>query len=206
MVASVQDVSATIGQVDAVATAIAAAVEEQAASTREIAASVQSVSSATEAAVRSMEEVASLSHDADAGSRAVLTDADGVGNIARKVQTEVNQFLLAIADNREDRRDHERIPGGGSMAKLRMAGHREDSATSRDISRKSLALDCIWLADAGTNIEMDLPGAAGAVHGQVVRSGSGRLVVAFKQDPATLAQVDRVLNAISPGSTARLAA
>src|SRR3954452_21694848 len=42
-VAAVKDVTLAIGQVDAVAAAIAAAVEEQATATREIAGSVQSV-------------------------------------------------------------------------------------------------------------------------------------------------------------------
>ena len=55
VVGAVQDVTAVIGQVHAVAAGIAAAVEQQAAAACDIAGSVQAVTTATKVAVRSME-------------------------------------------------------------------------------------------------------------------------------------------------------
>jgi methyl-accepting chemotaxis protein len=103
-VTAVHDVATAIGEVNEVATAIAAAVEEQAAATREIAASVQTVTAATQDATRAIQEVSSISELTDAASAKVLAGATDVGRDAERLGGEVTQFLQAMAStNEEDR-------------------------------------------------------------------------------------------------------
>jgi len=96
-VGAVKEVTQAIGQVDTVATAIGAAVEEQAASTREIAGSVQSVLRSTEQATRSMQQVSSIAEESETTSRGVLSAADEVGRTADTLRGEVEHFLAAMA-------------------------------------------------------------------------------------------------------------
>ena len=96
-VAAVRDVRMAIGEVNEVATAIAAAVEQQAAATREIAASVQTVTTATQDATRAMQEVSSISAQTDAASAKVLAGAADVGRDAATMSSKVTQFLSAMA-------------------------------------------------------------------------------------------------------------
>jgi methyl-accepting chemotaxis protein len=96
-VTAVRDVSTTISQVEQVATAIAAAVEEQAASTREIAVGVQSVTVVAQNADQAMREVSSIAEETDAASNQVLNGAAEVGQNADMLRTEMTQFLEAMA-------------------------------------------------------------------------------------------------------------
>ncbi len=113
-VGAVRDVSLAIGQVEAVATAIASAVEEQSVATQEISSSVQRVTLATTASARSMEKVLTVSEQADATSGSVLVAADEVGQTAGVLRAEVTDFLAAMqhADG-HDRRAYERVTGAG---------------------------------------------------------------------------------------------
>src|SRR5262249_58727413 len=94
--------TSAIGEVNEVATAIAAAVEEQAAATREIAASVQTVTTATQDATRAMQDVSLISESTDAASAKVLTGAADVGRDAETMRGEVTQFLAAMAKTDDD--------------------------------------------------------------------------------------------------------
>ena len=85
-----------------VATAIAAAVEQQAAATREIASSVQTVTAATHEATKAMQEVSSISENTDAASRKVLSGADEVNRNADTLRGEVTEFLQAMASTSDE--------------------------------------------------------------------------------------------------------
>jgi methyl-accepting chemotaxis protein len=112
-----------IGQVEAVATAIAAAVEQQAAATREISSSVQSVTMATTTSAQAMEQVLTVAEQTDTASRSVLIAAQEVGSTAETLRVEVSDFLTAMkgGDN-DDRRAYERVPGVGATATLATPG------------------------------------------------------------------------------------
>jgi methyl-accepting chemotaxis protein len=86
-----------------VATAIAAAMEQQAAATREIAASVQNVTAATQDATRAMQDVSSISELTDASTK-VLEGAGDVGRDADTMRGEVTRFLQAMANTEESGR------------------------------------------------------------------------------------------------------
>ncbi|MBK1659110.1 methyl-accepting chemotaxis protein [Paracraurococcus ruber] len=197
-VGAVQEVSLAIGQVDEVASAIAAAVEEQGAATREIAASVQTVAHQNEATTRSMQEVSGEAESAGEASREVLTAADKVSRVAGELREEVDQFLAAMRSDDGERRRFERIPAGEARAVLRPRGGGSDTAAEMlDISRGGLALRCGLVLAAGTEMEMDLPGAGGPVAARVARAANGILALAFRQDPATLQRVDRVMDGLT---------
>ena len=193
---AVRDVGLAIGQVASVATAIAAAVEQQAAATREISASVQTVTHATSIAAQAMEQVLTIAEQTDLASRSVLTAADEVGHTADTLSVEVNDFLSAMRrGDGEERRTYERIPGAGTEVSLTLPGTGEIQVVVKDISLGGVALVCNRAAPAGTEVKVGLPAGAN-VSGRVVRSEGNLLTMAFRQDEASLALLDRALEAI----------
>jgi methyl-accepting chemotaxis protein len=107
-VGAVRDVGEAIARMSEVASAIAAAVEQQGTATREIAASVQIVAHQNYGATRSMREVATVAEAAGDSSRAVLSAAGEVAEIATTLRQEVDRFLAAMRDG-----DGDAAPGGG---------------------------------------------------------------------------------------------
>ena len=188
------------------ATAIAAAVEQQAAATREIAASVQTVTAATQDATRAMQEVASISEQTDAASAKVLMGAVDVGRDADTMHDEVTQFVAAMATTEEtDRRHYERMAGHGARAVLRPPGRAGIPVVIEDIARGGIALRSDWSANIGTEVQLDLPGADGCVSARVVRSQGGQLALAFRQDAAMLRRIDRAMARIAVSEAAAAA-
>ena len=206
-VMAVHDVSSAIGEVNEVATAIAAAVEQQAAATREIAASVQTVTAATQDATLAMQEVSSISEQTDGASAKVLAGAADVGRDADTLRGEVTQFLAAMANtNDEERRRYERMPGNGAQAMLRPPGRPEMRVIIEDVSRAGIAVRCGWWAEVGTEVQLGLPGADGVVTARTIRSENGRLALAFRQDEEMLRRVDAALEEIGGRELSRTAA
>ncbi|HEY2621562.1 MAG TPA: methyl-accepting chemotaxis protein [Acetobacteraceae bacterium] len=195
---AVREVSTAIGQVSEVAAAIAAAVEEQSATTREIASSVQTVTTATQVASEAMQNVSVVSESAEAASQSVLHNADEVGRTADVLRSELTLFLQAIAKtDEEDRRRYERVDGHDATATLQVPGREPMRVAIGNVSRGGVALRTEWSAQAGTEVQVELPGAGGAVTARVVR-GEGRvLVLAFRQEEAMLHRVDAALDRIA---------
>jgi len=205
-VAAVRDAGHAIGTVNQVATAIAAAVEQQAVATKEIAASVQTVSSATQNASRAIQDVSAISEQTDAASAKVLDGASQVGRDADTLRGEVMQFLQAMAGtSNEDRRLYERIPGNGAQAVLHAPGQAPGRVAIVDISRGGLAVRSGWSGDVGREVQLELPGADGIVAARVVRAEKGLLGLAFLQEEKTLRRVDHALARIGANPTARAA-
>ncbi len=197
-VTAVRAANAAIGEVSDVATAIAAAVEQQVAATRDIAASVQTVSAATHEFSRAVHEVSAISESTDAASGMVLAGADDVGRNAEKMRGEVTQFLRAMTSNDDaERRRYERLPGGGMQAAIRTRGHPEQDVAVVDISRGGVAVRCDWRLEAGTEVEVALPGATQLVDARVVRAEAGLLGLAFSQDEAMVREIDQALDHIA---------
>ena len=205
-VAAVQQVGSAIGEVDTAATAIAAAVQEQAAATREITRNVQMVTVATAAAAGAMEGVLGIVEVTEASSRNALQASEEVGRTAETLRTEVSDFLAAISKGGEDeRRLYERIDGGGANATLQVEGRAPLSARIIDISRGGLQLQCIISAAAGADGQITL--ADGTRIGCRIARNSRELVgIAFRQDPASLALIDKALATFGSAPPIRRAA
>jgi methyl-accepting chemotaxis protein len=203
--AAVREVGMAIADVASVATAIAAAVEQQAAATREISGNVQNVTSATNAVTQVMAQVLTIAEQTGTASHSVLTAADEVGLTADTLRTEVNAFLGVMArDNADERRAFDRVRGGGIMASLSMTGHDRISAVVSDISCGGVALTCDFTVPIGTEVQVDLP-AVGTVPGRIARSGNGLVVVSFRQDAASVANLRKALDVFKESTRAAAA-
>jgi len=198
MVASVRQMGLTIAQVDEVAGAIAASVEEQGAATREIAVAVQGVAGGTREITSAMREVADIAGLSGETGHEVQAIAVRVNDMSGRLSTEVDHFLRAMRADDAERRRYERVPCPGTQVLLQ-AGEEAVAATLRDISRSGAALSCTH-ADlpAGTEVMLLLPDPEVSIPGRVARSFPDGMAIAFRQNPETLADADRVLDRISP--------
>ncbi|WP_372616729.1 PilZ domain-containing protein [Falsiroseomonas sp.] len=115
---------------------------------------------------------------------------------ARILVSEPDAFLSDLPGVQERRRD-ERIAGNETPASV-AAGRREIAARIANIGRGG-----VWLRGAldhlrmGTAVRVALPGAAEAVAARLVRHTEDGAAFAFHQDAATMALVDRALEAIA---------
>ena len=191
-----REVGMAISQVEEVASAIAAAVTQQAAATQEISISVQTVTLATSTSAQAMERVLSIAEQSNKASGSVLVAADEVGQTSDILRVEVNDFLSAVKRfESDDRRAYERVPGGGAPASLSIQGLAEIQAVVRDISRGGATLICGATAQPGTDLKVVVL-ASGRISGRVVRTERGVVTVAIRQDAATLALIDSVMEEI----------
>ena len=203
---AVHQVGAAIGDVDAVATAIAAAVEEQAAATREIVSRVHAVAQTNGAVTKAMADVSGVAQAADGAAGKVLTAAHQIGGTSDALRQEVNEFLTVMARHDEaERRRYERIAGRGHRAVLQAPGQARIEATIEDISRGGIALTASWQGAPGSEVMLALPGTTALVQARVVRSEGGHVALSFRQGQAALADVDRALATIG-GEPTRQAA
>jgi methyl-accepting chemotaxis protein len=103
-----------------------------------------------------------------------------------------------------DLRSWERVPGGHAPVLLKPRGGAQSTGQLADISRGGASFVCGLVLAPGSEIDVELPAANGAVAARVARVGANVLAVAFRQDPTTLAQIDRVLAFVkaagSPGA------
>ncbi|PPQ28318.1 cache domain-containing protein [Rhodopila globiformis] len=197
-VGSVRDVGTAIGEIDQIAAAIATAVDQQAAVTRGIVDSVQAVTSATRQAASAMQDASAMSETASHTSDRVLQVAGEFHDTAETLDGEIRNFLDAMANTAEqDRRRYERIPGQGATARLQIAGQPDVTLEIIDISRSGMALRHAAKLERGNDVRVELPGATASVLARVVRADGKSIALAFRQDPAALAQLDRALDGIS---------
>lgn len=196
VVGAMREVGNRINQVETVAETIAAAVEQQAIATREIAGSVYAVTQTTRQANVSMQEVSRIARVADTASRSVVAAAETVTRTATALQTEVNDFLSAMSNSSDERRSYERVAGHGLRGKTTIAGSPQFDATVRDISRSGAALECAEKASAGTEITITLFNDMLPIRGRVARCEHGTIAMAFLQNAANIALVDKALNGI----------
>ena len=203
---AVHQVGAAIGDVDTVATVIAAAVEQQAAATREIVARVNTVAQTNGEVTQAMADVSDVAGSADGVAGQVLEAAEQIGGTSAALRQEVDEFLTVMARHDEaERRRYERISGRGQRAMLEAPGQPPAEAVIQDVSRGGIALAVAWQGAPGSEVIVPLPGAAVPVPARVVRSDDGHAALAFRQQPAALANVDKALAAIGGEQTRQAA-
>ena len=204
--AAIKEVGQAVERVDAVSAAIAAAVEEQGATTREIAQNVQSVSGTSDLTATAMEDVAAIAARTGDLSQTVLTASGDIGDVAASLREEVDQFLRAMARDDRHRRLYERVAGSRTPVTLSFPGGRRANATLRDISGGGVALHTEASGEVGEEVTILFTGSRIPAHGRVVRHGLGVLAIAFRQDDATMAEVERAIAALGGTDVQRLAA
>ncbi len=193
---AMSEIIAVIGEMDVVTTAISATAEQQSATTREIALNVHAVTGATSQAAHAMTEVVEAADHAGNVSRTVLAEVAAIGREAKAMRTEIDHFLVAVRENDDDRRRHERVPGGGAMVTVRVAGHADRSAALHDLSTGGAAIVGDWPLEIGQKIEVALPNNGGLVSANVVRRKGQLVSVLFDEDEVTAARVGPAVEAL----------
>ncbi len=203
---AITGVVSAITQVRDAATEIATSIQEQGNATREIASSVQNVLQLTESATQSMASLTGVADEASSVSHAVLESADQVSQQTETLRLEVDSFLTATRNASHDRRSYRRISGSGMQVRF---GCRQLNAPQMlellDISRGGAALAGKLTLESGVEVTVELPGLSTPVHGRLARAGEGRIAVAFRQDPDTLAALEQAITAIEARATPRAA-
>ena len=95
-VGAIRHIGQTIGEINEVTTAIAAAVEEQGAATREIARNIQHAASGTSEVSSNIVGVSQASSDAGTAASEVLTASAGLRREADVLRQEIDTFLAGI--------------------------------------------------------------------------------------------------------------
>ncbi|WP_082512578.1 methyl-accepting chemotaxis protein [Afipia sp. Root123D2] len=95
-VGAIRNIGQTIGEINEVTTAIAAAVEEQGAATREIARNIQHASGGTTEVSSNIVGVSQASADVGTAATEVLTASSGLRREADTLRAEIDAFLLNI--------------------------------------------------------------------------------------------------------------
>jgi len=95
-VKGVEDVGRTIDRMNDIATAIAAAVEEQGAATSEIARNVQLAANRTTAVSETVTGVAQVMDRAEQASSSMVSSMEGMGRSAQVLTGRVSQFLKSV--------------------------------------------------------------------------------------------------------------
>jgi methyl-accepting chemotaxis protein len=93
---AIKAIGGTIRQMDEIATAIAAAVEQQGAATRDISNNIQLVAQGTNSVASNIAGVNEAAAETGAAAGQVLTAADGLSRQADKLRADVNGFLGKI--------------------------------------------------------------------------------------------------------------
>jgi methyl-accepting chemotaxis protein len=95
-VGTIQNIGLTIGEINEITTAIAAAVEEQGAATREIARNIQHAAGGTSEVSSNIVGVSQASADAGSAAGNVLTASDDLRREADILRGEIDAFLANI--------------------------------------------------------------------------------------------------------------
>ena len=186
-VGAVQDVANAIQRVNGVASAIASAVEEQDAVTRDISASVQSVAKQNDEAARAMREVSDVAEGARASSGTVKMAAETVADVTARLGEQVDDFLLGM------RTDWERANGQGTKFTLRDGQNRLHPAVLLEISRDGASFQSDVAIELGQSVEISGEIVAETGTARVVRATKGYVGVAFRQNAASHAWVDKLM-------------
>ena len=175
---------------------ISGSIEQQGVAIREIVTAVQSVTRATQGATHAMTELSGVADDASAISQSLLGSADDVRRQTTTLREEVDQFLAATRSAGDDRRKYERVPSRNLQAILHFSEQgktRSEPVATVDVSRGGVGLKTTLNFPAGFEVALEFPGMGQPLHGRIARSEPGRLGLAFRQDQATLALTDRIL-------------
>jgi methyl-accepting chemotaxis protein len=95
-VTAIKEIGATIGHISEIASAIAAAVDQQGAATQQIAHNVQSAATGTADVASTITDVAKGSSETGAASNQLLTSARALSDEGSRLKSEVEKFLRSV--------------------------------------------------------------------------------------------------------------
>jgi methyl-accepting chemotaxis protein len=199
-VTAIESIGKTIGEIDEIASAIAAAVEEQGAATQEIARNVEQAAAGTREVSENISGVTQAAGETGQGATDQLTMATDVGDQVKQMQERLTQLTADSANPHLSERHTVNM-----AVKIAVDGA-EEHCLLHDISRAGVAvLDRLAAIDPGTEFEMDVPGL-GRLPGAVIARSGGSTHARFDLDDAQLKALDEfVSSAIAKRSPARSA-
>jgi methyl-accepting chemotaxis protein len=106
-VVAIKEIGSTIGRISEIASAIAAAVEEQGAATHEVARNIQQASQGTAEVARNIVEVSRGANATETASEQVRSSAAMLAKEGGKLKEEVRAFLLSVRTGPLNRRHHD---------------------------------------------------------------------------------------------------
>lgn len=197
-VAAVETVGESIGEVNVIAGAIAAAVEQQGAATAEIAQKVQTVAMQNSEETERLARLAEIATNSQRSGETVLRAAGGIVDVSTTLNAEVELFLAAMRADDGERRAFERVSADGRPARLEVAGLGTFQAGVIDISfgGVGLAVDGVGAAMPGCSVSVQFAGQNAVAHGRVVRQMREGIGVVFRGDAETADVVGRVLEEV----------
>jgi len=190
---AIQNIGTTIGQVNQVATAIAAAIEEQEAATQEIVRSVHAVTHSTLEVSSAIELVRSDTITASEAAGTVQGAAQLVESESGQLRTEVESFVSIIAAAGENRRAQRHAYG--EPVELSWPGGSVD-ARAIDLGTGGIAVATGQSLPVGTELRIRLRELAEPLQGCVAWSSEDATGIAFRHRGADGSTANRALAAI----------
>ncbi|WP_245238907.1 methyl-accepting chemotaxis protein [Methylobacterium platani] len=174
---AVDGIATTVDSIADIATAIAAAVEEQSATTGEITQMMQTVADRTRTAIAGISTLPHLASETDALATRLAGMATDLSGAAGLVHGEINQLVVEIAD----RRGGERFPAAAETF-VTVAGMRHRTVL-QDVSATGARLAAFGPPLAvGTAVTLELGGAP--YRGHVIWSDESQFGLALAAGPA----------------------
>jgi len=201
---AIAGVSAAIARARDAAGEIAASIGQQGDATREIATSAQNVSMATGETTQAMGALTGMADTTSSASQAVLDLADKVQDQSHRLRRKVEEFLSAARQASSEHRLHTRRAVRGLTATFntaaggQVAGGTPDQMEVVNISRGGAALKGSLRLAAGTEIRLEVPGAAQPLSARIARCDGQEIAIAFAKDADTAASVDAILGRLPP--------
>ncbi|MCC7428593.1 MAG: HAMP domain-containing protein [Alphaproteobacteria bacterium] len=182
-------VSETVGRINAIASSIATAMDQQGEATREIVRNVQAVLDATQSVSTRMGQVSEAANDSRGSAQRVLADSGSLAQQADRLRREVEDFAQSL-QRAGDRRRFDRY-SVDFEATLRVAGA-DLACRVVDLSRGGVRIDRELDCPVGAPVTISIAGGP-ALAARLARVGQGASGLLFQDSPALAATLDRLL-------------
>jgi len=202
-IAAMTEIGDMIGRMNEVSTEIAAAVSQQSRITQDVAQNIKMGSSTTERSAHEMAEItAAANQQAITSSERMLFGVTDIGQEVERLRDVVETFTKQVAEDMSERRRFERIDGQCVSATLVLPGQPAIHTTVQNLSKGGIALRTNVPVEAGSSVEIELPGTGGLVTGKAIGLANGTLSIEFSDGPATGSRVTSALEALTKATLA----
>jgi len=190
-------VGETVGRINAIASSIATAMDQQGEATREIVRNVQAVLDATQSVSTRMGQVSGAANDSRGSAQRVLADSGSLAQQADRLRREVEDFSGSL-QRAGDRRRFDRHPVEVDAVVQAPAG--QMACRTLDLSRGGVRIDRELALPLGTPVSIAF-GHGPALPARLARVGQGGSGLLFQDSPALAATLDDLLRPFeSPGA------
>ena len=195
--AALRAMDSALATLDSAPEAISALCIRQAATVRGFASGVQGVARAGGDTASALAEIETIADRIRLINRALLADAEEVGQVAGTLRGEAEQFFKVVARSDQDRRRFERMPGHGAIVTLAAADGKPIEARLENISRGGASLRAPFDAEIGELVTISMTRSKNPIAARIVRCVDGVVGLAFRLDDQTMAEVDAAIDTLA---------